>query len=261
MRLQHLGLALLLGSVSLQPQTTTDKILKNPAAVQIVESALAASGGRSVLQSVRDFRETGTITYNWGLAPLEGTATISALAGTDFRFDASLPGQDRSWFVTRGQGKSRLNNKTSSLPLHTGVNRSALTLPVFHLVNVSYDPKYRLSYIGTESRDGQDLHHLRFERVPEKSDDYEKEIAQLETVEYFVDPHTFLIVRTEDVAHPPENMSVNQRHLIEYSDYRAVDGLQVPFSVTEHLGNAQTWSLQLNEVKINSGLTSSDIQF
>ena len=227
---------------------------------QIVESALASSGGRAAVNSVHDFRETGTISYNWGIEPLQGSATINAIADSDFRFAFNVPGHDRAWYITDGQGKARENGRTTALPFHSGANRGSLTLPILRLASSANSSKFRISYIERVTREGRDVYHVRAEKtsLPRDAD---KSIAQLETTEYFIDCKSFLIVRVEDVMHPPENMEVSQFHAIDYSDFRDVDGVQVPFSVVEHIGNAQTWSLELTEVSLNSGLTRSDIEF
>ena len=228
-------------------------------AVQIVESVLNSSG-RAALQSVHDFRESGEVTYNWGTEPQHGTAIVSAIGASDFRLDFHLPGLDTSWFVSDGQGKFSQMGKTKALPLHAGANRGSLTLPAIRLTEAARG-KFRFSYVERATRDGHDLYHLRAEKIPSAREAKDKAVSELETVDYFVDSNSFLIVRTEDVAHPPENMEIKQFHAIDYSDYRSVDGVQVPFSISEHIGNAETWSLQLNEVSLNAGIRRSDIEF
>jgi len=254
------GLLLLLSAIPLVCQNSlSNSIPSDPQALQIGEACLAASGGRAAIQSLRDIRESGTITYNWGLEPLKGSASIAVLPGSSIRFDASLPGQDRSWYVERGQGKFRFNGKTSRIPFHAGVTRSGLTLPFMSLFQALSRSGYRVSYVGTETRDDHDVYRIRVELMPGNDD--EKQIARLLTTEYLIDSKSYLILRTEDKAHPPESMDINQRHALDYADYRTVDGIQVPFSVVEHVENAQTWSLQFEDVAANSGLSSSDIKF
>ncbi len=254
------GLLLLLSAIPLRCQNSVpNSVPSDLQAVQIGEACIAASGGRAAIQSLRDIRESGTITYNWGLEPLKGSASIAVLPGSSIRFDASLPDQERSWYVERGQGKSRLNGKTSKIPFHAGASRLDLTLPFVPLLQALSHSAYRVSYLGAETHEDHDVYRLRVELMPANDD--EKQIARLLTTEYLIDSKSYLILRIEDLAHPPESMDINQRHALDYADYRNVDGIQVPFSVVEHVENAQTWSLQFEDVTANAGLSPSDIKF
>jgi hypothetical protein len=77
--------------------------------------------------------------------------------------------------------------------------------------------------------------------------------------DYFIDPKRFLLVEiknTQASGNPPQNYVQE----ILFSAYTNVNGLMVPFSITETVAGQRTWVVQLNGVNFNVGLTDSDFQ-
>ena len=58
-------------------------------------------------------------------------------------------------------------------------------------------------------------------------------------------------------THPDNDMGLDIPVRIAFSDYRTVNGFQVPFRVQKFLNNTLTLDLQFQSATLNSGLTSA----
>src|SRR5437868_15298976 len=99
---------------------------KDAQTAQILQATLNASGGAVAIQTTKDLRARGEISYNWGLSPLHGTATITLIGTAQCKFEMSVPEHERAWYVSGNKGKISENGKTSRLPFHAVVGREVL---------------------------------------------------------------------------------------------------------------------------------------
>jgi hypothetical protein len=104
-----------------------------------------------------------------------------------------------------------------------------------------------LSYLGLIDEDGRSVHHLRLVASGIELDPDGK-FKDLRTLDVFIDASTFLVIRTRDTIHADRNMNDHYSRELFFSDYRVVNGVLVPFAVTEKFGGQRTWSLQLDSV-------------
>jgi hypothetical protein len=51
------------------------------------------------------------------------------------------------------------------------------------------------------------------------------------------------------------------RQDVLYSNFQQVNGVVVPFSITEKISGQQTWAIQLNAIQFNTGLTEANFHF
>jgi hypothetical protein len=71
------------------------------------------------------------------------------------------------------------------------------------------------------------------------------------TIDFFIDASTFQVVMSQDVL--PKGIP----HQIRYSDFRTVNGLLVPFSISEEIAGQQDCLIQLSQVALNTGLADA----
>src|SRR5581483_11199111 len=93
-------------------------------------------------------------------------------------------------------------------------------------------------------------------------------LAQLRMTDYYLTTSDLKIIRMDDSVHPnraaigPDSYGhVFIRSIprsILYSDFLTVDGVQVPFSVTEKVANQQMWTIHLNDVAFDTGPSDAD---
>lgn len=230
---------------------------KSPQASALLQQSLSAMGDLNMLRKVRDFVANGTITYNWGGKQVSGKAVIRGRGIDQFRLDASLPKGTRSWFVSHGAGELKeVDGTVSSIPYQNAISMSALIFPAMKIATALEDPGATVSDEGTVQVGGQQFFEVCVEPNLASS-----RLNQSASARYFIDPHSFEIVGVHDYTHPKENVFQNIPHAMYYSDFRVVDGIAVPFSVTETMYVNRVWSLQLDHIQFNAGLTDADFRF
>ena len=84
------------------------------------------------------------------------------------------------------------------------------------------------------------------------------EIQNLSTVLYDVDATTHLPVALHFFTHPDDDLNVKIPVDVEFSDYRVVNGVQVPFRIQRYLNGTLQLDFTISAVTINPGLPDSD---
>src|SRR4029077_4458294 len=92
------------------------------------------------------------------------------------------------------------------------------------------NPNSVLKYVGQESRAGNSVQHLRyFVQTPGESPN---SLAQhLSTEDIYLDSSSLLVVAVAFNEHPDNNALIDIPVELDYSDYRVVNGVQVPFRI------------------------------
>lgn len=84
------------------------------------------------------------------------------------------------------------------------------------------------------------------------------QIQALSTVLYDIDPSSHLPIALHLFVHPEEDLSVNIPVDVQFSDYRVVNGVQVPFRIQRYLDGSLQLDITISSVTINPGLSDSD---
>ncbi len=257
-----LSFPLILFSVSLHSQLTGPPALqRDPKASLLLTQCLAASGGTAAIQAIQDFAAQGNITYSWAGQEVKGSVTLRGKGSAEFRLDASLPDGTRSWVVAADKGTIRERDGTTSrIPYHNTVHLALLTLPIARIPSAISDPSVALTYLGSVALNGRAAEVIRTQRAFGPNDDPDGTLTRLHTIDFYIDSGTFLIVKTQDNVYPQRNSQEPYAHELYFSDYRTVNGVPVPYAVTERISAQQTWALQLNSVAFNTGLSDADFK-
>jgi hypothetical protein len=234
--------------------------VKDPQAVSLINSCLSASGGSQAIGGVQDFVASGTATFNWDVQT-QATAVLKERVSTNqFRFDATFSNGARSWAVSNGTGLlSNIDQTKTALTYQTAFSLRSLSWPVVDLVGALSDPAATISYVGLVSSDQGQAYQIHIQETYPAGADPSGLQSSASARDYFIDPKSFLLVEiknTQASGNPPQNYEQS----ILFSGYTNVNGLMVPFSITETVAGQQTWVVQLNSVNFNVGLTDSDFQ-
>jgi outer membrane lipoprotein-sorting protein len=62
------------------------------------------------------------------------------------------------------------------------------------------------------------------------------------------------------MQHPENQATVDYPHEVQFSDYRLVNGVLAPFSITEKNSHQRTSTVQIDHMTFNQGLQDSDFQ-
>lgn len=268
MRTSRLGpffaLSILLSAGTLKGQQTSSPAtaVRDPQALSTLQQCLTAAGGMQAISAVQDFTGTGNITYFWAGQPVSGSATVRGLGASHFRLDAELPQGTRSWFVNGLQGTIR-NADGSTVPISyaNAVNWGSATLPYLGVAAALNDSSVAISTIGTTTVNSRQGFVIRMQRTFSTADDPTGDLAKLNQKSYVIDSQTFLILETQDTQWSDDGRMLPTKREVIYSNFKAANGITVPFTIIEKVGGQQTWSLQLSNVTFNSGLTADVFQF
>ena len=111
---------------------------------------------------------------------------------------------------------------------------------------------------GTATFQGKAAYEVEVEQTFASGVDPDGTFSALTKRRVFIDASSYLVLGVEDSLHPPDSTEPARRHQLLYSGYRNVNGVAVPFSVTETLSGQRTWTFALSSISFNTGLTAAD---
>lgn len=228
-------------------------------ALGILNKALTAAGWRVAPGTVPSFRASGTITYFGADGQISGPATILGRGAHQFRLNAELPQGSRSLLLNGRrsklqEGTGRLEELTHLNPVNMGI----LTLPYPGLAAVLDDPLAFITYVGTSEIAGRQVHHMHTRRRLLLPLEPGGRNVRVVTVDYFVDAQTNLVLRVADTTHPVDTSWKDYPQEIDYSNYEEMGGVAVPTLVSEKFMGQPVWTLHLNSMNFNTGLTGRE---
>jgi hypothetical protein len=274
-------LLILVACLSAFPQQTTQapaSTASDPQAVALVQRSIAVMTAGT---SVSDVTLSGTVRRVAGSDDENGTATLKATEAGDSRLDLVCPSGNRSEIrnhsgtpladsVPAGAtlvpnpplqpvgGWSGPDGVIHGFATHNVITDPTWFLPSFVLSNLNGTGRYQLSYIGQETLNGQSLLHVS---AIQPSSDTTPEIAQLDQhlsqIDVYFDPVTLQPILLAFNTHPDSNDLVDIAVQVQFSDYRAVNGVQTAFHIQRYLNGGLVLDFQASNAVLNSGMAPS----
>jgi hypothetical protein len=250
---------LLLVASSLTSQTQTPTATSDPQALTVSNQAmLALTAGASV----SDITLHGTATEIAGPSTQSGAATLQGRGFDEERYDNQASQRHIVRNAVGGapqQAWSGADGVSHPVELHNALPDAAWFFPALGYLSVSAQPNILAKYIGLEQRNGASVQHLRFQRIFTKGSPKALPLAQqFSTVDMYLDATSYLPVVAAYNLHPDEDSSTNIPAEIHFSDYRNVNGLQVPFHIQRYMQGGLVLDFVVSSAAINSGLTDSN---
>jgi hypothetical protein len=115
------------------------------------------------------------------------------------------------------------------------------------------------TYVGAETLDSQKVQHVFVTQQPPTSSLTADIFPHLTQVDLYLDSSTFLPAAMSFNIHPDDNELVDIPIEVRFSDYRPVNGTQVPFHIQKFLNNGLLLDFQADSVALNSGLAASSL--
>ena len=236
-------------------------VTQDPQAVSILAQCLGVSGGAAAISAIRDYTANGNITYYWADAPVQGTVTLQGLGAGNFRLDAALPDGTRSWAVSNGQGFVRdFNGTTSPLYFNDAANLGGFAFPFLSIAKSLSDTSVSVASLGLTQLNGQTVYQIQLRKSPSASVDPNGKMSRAETQIYEIDSSTFQLVDVQYLTFPNDHTSQTISHELQYSGFQKVNGLLLPFTITELISGQQTMTIQLSTFDFNTGLSDAMFQ-
>jgi len=232
-------------------------------AIEILSRVVQAAGGAQAVANIRDITESGEITFHWGEGH-KGSVTIKTLNGNHFRMEADLPEGKRVWAVKAGLGSVREpKGGVHVISGDNAINLENLTFPIVHIVAALRDSASDISFVGIEKRDDRSIYRLRL-RGHLGLGKAQEGPGFVVVKDLLIDALTFGIVSIED--HPFRTYDASKKQSdkpsreIDFGDFRTINGIQVPFSITTRLMGQKTLTIDLSNVAFNTDVSEQDFQ-
>jgi hypothetical protein len=237
----------------LAAENSVKEVHRDSDAIEVLARTLAAAGGLQAVSAVRDLTESGEITFHWGEGH-KGPVTLQGLTGNHFRMEADLPEGKRIWVVKSGVGSLKEpKGRVHAISGDNAINLENLTFPIAHIVAALTDSTANVLLVGIEKQADRSVYRLRVKGHLGLTE-IGKSPGLLVEKDLLIDALTFSIVsvgdrpfRTYDAGHKPSDKPSRE---INFGDFRAVRGIQVPFSITTKLMGQETLTITFVERRI-----------
>lgn len=231
-------------------------------AVTLLKQALAALNAGT---PTTDVTLSGSVHYIAGSDDENGTANLQALAGAS-RVALNLPSGPRTYIAnTTGNSPSGTwsgpDGVKHTIPFHNLLTDPVWFFPLLPIARGLSNSGYVITYVAQETFDGQAVQHVAVSQPGNlQTSDSEPSFSHLSQFDYFLDSTTFLPVAIKFTVHPDTNDLLDILVEARFSDYRAVNGAQVPFHVQRLLNNVLALDFQFETAALNTGLSASQLQ-
>ncbi len=222
------------------------------------QSLNALSGG----QTLTDVILSGTARRIAGSDDESGTGVLKALASGAGRTDLTLSSGQHTEVsdlsTTPAGAWSGPDRVSHPMAFHNLVSEPAWFFPAFAIARRLSASEYVATYIGHETHNGQAVEHVSVSQTsPFPTPSGGIAFEHLTQVDFFLDTATYLPGAISFNIHPDNNALLDIPVEVRFSDYRLVNGAQVPFHVQKHLNNSLLLDFQANSATFNTGLTAS----
>jgi hypothetical protein len=234
----------------------------DPQAVTLATQALAALDGTT---QISDVTLTGTATRTVGSDVESGSITLKALQTLYSRYDLTTTSatltEVRS-VTTSGVPQGYWVNPDGSfqyMAAHNCQTGPVWFFPALSSLALVANPLYTVSYIGLETHNGNQVQHIRFLLTPSTTAAaVPLALQNLSVSDVYLDPTSSLPVAIAFMTHADADGGTNIPVEIDFSNYQAVNGVQIPFRVQKLLNGTLFLDVTVQSAVLNSGIPTSN---
>ena len=225
--------------------------VRDPAAIALLQKAIATLGGQAVASQVTDSVTTGTIDPPPG-SKAETRTFVWKVAGEEFRRE--FQGSAGSEVFVSGHGKPEGDRagKGRRVMQHVAQASPPLHLPALVLLQQLANNDYSLTVVGNATVQGQPTTVV-------------KSVLQSDVVtravtpqRWFLDPQTGLPLRVEYRLPDNENALHTTDASVEFGDYRSIQGTMVPFRMLVTQSGSGPWTVTVLSVAFNTNISPTE---
>jgi hypothetical protein len=232
--------------------------VSDPHAVALATRAVTALTGGT---AVSDVTLTGNATWIAGSDLETGSANLQAKGTGESRVDLNLSDGTRTEIRndtgSYPQGASVINGgDQQAWPAHNCWINASWFFPALSFLNTAADPSLIFSYIGEENRGGAKVEHLQVYRYLAAQRPASISLTQrVSTTDFYLDSSSLLPVAVTFNTHASDDAFTNIALEIDFSKYRQVGGVQVPFHIQKLVWGGLAVDITVQTVALNSGLS------
>jgi len=231
----------------------------------LLQRSVTVAGGGG---EIRDVTLAGTARRIAGSTDETGQVELKALASGEARLDLTFPSGKTSEVVALGArgpvGEwTSEDGKAHTIAYHNLLVDAAWFCPTLVLGKMNRAlPGQMVTAASALSSAGENRDRLHVERQPlsvaaNLSGEAAEHLQRASRFDLDLDPATSLPAEMKFSAHPDNDISQEIPVRVVYSDYRSVNGAQIPFHVQKFLNNSLVLEIQLETASVNSGLTAA----
>jgi hypothetical protein len=243
----------LLSSAAQAPVST------NPQALTLLQNALTALSPNI---TTHDVTLTGSANYIAGSDNETGTGTLEAIATGASSVNLTLPSGSRTEVrnltanppTGTWSGPDGVNHLIVS---HNLLNEPSWFAPACAISRILVSSESVASYVDAETLESQSVQHVAVVQQPPATAFAPEIFPHLTQIDLYLDSSTYLPAAMKFTIHPDDDELVDIPIEVRFSDYRTVNGTQIPFHVQRFLDNGLVLDLQFETAAINSGLSPS----
>jgi hypothetical protein len=263
-RLRTFALALVVLPCTFAPpasaQQTSTAVAQNPTAVTLAAKSIALLSGTV---QIADITLTGTATRIAGSDTGSGTATLKALGTSSSRMDLSLSDGTFSEIRTSPNGTPQgqwlaPNSSYDNMATHNCLTDAAWFFPALTVLSQTSNQSLSIAYVGQQTKNGISVQHLQFAfssgtQIPGIGDP----LLTLSSTDVYLNSSSLVPVAFVFNTHPDNNALLNIPVEVDFSNYQAVNGVQVPFHIQRFVNGSLFLDITVQSASVNSGLTVS----
>lgn len=238
------------------------------------QTSLTAAQGLVLAQSalvalthgvgVSDVTLTGTARRIAGSDDETGPITLKARGASESSVNMSFGSGARS--EVRNAANDSLqgqwtgpNGVAHAISGHNLMTDSAWFFPALSVLSRLSTPNLSITYLGEETRQDVAVHHLHFvQQYPNSaSADFRPLQEALTATDIYLDASTLLPVAIAFNAHPDNDMLRSIPVEVDFSDWRTVQGVAVPFRIQKLFNGTLILDVTVESAVVNSGLNDA----
>ena len=237
--------------VSISNLVAAQKPSRDPQAMTLLAQCAAAMGAASI----QDMSATGTLTT----ADPEAQAAQITIEnkGAAERMDIASSGDAQTYVLNGGNSWSVRQGKQAGLPYALVAYNRPEHAPVTACTQDIQNPNMSFAYVGQEKFQNGLVEHVRISLPPNKDDNLDSLISELDV---FLDTQTSVVLKTERFVFDPEAYQNHSVWATQYSDYRVVGTVLMPFHIENFLDGQKVRDVSFSSVQVNVGVPESQFQ-
>jgi len=248
----------LLVSVPLVAQQGSSPTLS---ATALLQQSLAAQIGNT---QITDITLTGTARRIAGSDDESGTVTLRVLSSGATRLDFNFPSGPYTEFKSFSSNAPVGGWSGPDTVVHPIVDHNLVNdwgwFPLFTLANCANSQNYVVSFLGSETRNGLSVFHVTAtQQFPGLTAEVAAVARHLSQIDIFFDSTTHLAASILYNIHPDNNALLDIPIELQFSDYRPVNGAQIPFHIQKSINNSLALDVQFQNAALNTGITAAQV--
>ncbi len=253
-RLALLFFMIALISAPTNAQTTAP--VRDPQALNLISSSLAAMTGGAALN---DVTLKANVSYAAGSDVEKGTAILVGHVNQESNMQLTLSGGIRQEIRNGPAGVwSGPDATVHSISTHNCFTDATWFFPALTLEAIANNPQVSVSYLGPDSSKGVTFLVLEVALVPPgQSASVFAPFQSLSTMEIYFDPKLLLPVVLDFYTHPDVDATRDLCVEILFGNYQNSNGWLAPFHIQKYFQTSLLLDLTVTNVLVNSGVPDS----